>query len=233
MRRPTKASRLAGVFFAFSADMQNPLAFEIVGYMASILIAISVMNTNVLRLRIFNVSGALCFMIYGFLIKAWPVAGLNFFVVCVNTYHLYKIYRSPEYFRILEVSADSTYLRHFLAHHLADIRRLYHGFDYEPGINQITLFVLRDTVPAGLFIGELLPNGDLHVKLDYVAPDYRDLKVAKFLLTDQIEFFRERGVKRLVSSAGTSQQAKYLKQIGFVPAPVTEDRDIVFTRAVA
>ena len=204
---------MIGLFFALSGNMQNPLAFEIVGYIASILIAISVMNTNVLRLRIFNVSGAACFLVYGFLIKAWPVAGLNLFVVCVNAYHLYKIYRSREYFKILEVTADSTYLRHFLAHYLKDIRRHYHDFDYKPGVNQITLFVLRDTVPAGLFIGELLPNGDLHVKLDYVAPDYRDLKVAKFLLNEQREFFREHGVKRLVSKADTSKHAKYLKEI--------------------
>jgi GNAT superfamily N-acetyltransferase len=213
--------------------MQNPLVFEIVGYVASVLIAISVMNTNVLRLRIFNVMGAACFVVYGFLIKAWPVVGLNLFVVCVNSFHLYKIFSSREFFKILEVAADSTYLRHFLAHHLKDIRRLYRHFDYKPGINQVTLFVLRDTVPAGIFIGEVLPNGDLNVRLDYVVPDYRDLKVAKFLLQDQVGFFRERGVKRLVSSAGTEQHAKYLKQIGFIPAPVAEDRDIVFTRSVA
>jgi hypothetical protein len=97
----------------------------------------------------------------------------------------------------------------------------------------VTLFVLRDTVPAGLFIGEVLPNGDFNVTLDYVVPDYRDLKVAKFLLQDQVEFFRELGVKRLISSAETDKHAKYLKQIGFIPAPVTEERDIVFTRSVA
>jgi GNAT superfamily N-acetyltransferase len=219
--------------FAFLAAMQNPPVFEIVGYIASVLIAISVMNTNVLRLRIFNVMGAACFLVYGFLIKAWPVVGLNFFVVCVNAVHLYKIFSSREFFKILEVPADSTYLRHFLAHHLKDIRRHYPGFDYQPGINQVTLFVLRDTVPAGLFIGEVLPNGDLNVTLDYVAPDYRDLKVARFLLQEQVDFFRERGVKRLVSSPGTDKHAKYLKNIGFIPAPVTEDTDIVFIRSVA
>lgn len=222
-----------GLDLALRPRMQNPLAFEIVGYVASILIAISVMNTNVLRLRIFNISGAAFFTIYGVLIHAWPVAVLNFFVVCVNGYHLYRIYRSKEYFRMLEVPADSTYLRHFLAHHMKDIRRIYRNFEYKPGVGQITLFVLRDTVPAGLFIGELLPNGDLNVKLDYVVPDYRDLKVAKFLMTDQIDFFREYGVKRLVTTAGTSKHAKYLKQIGFIPAPAAEDRDIVFTRSVA
>ena len=213
--------------------MQNPLIFEIVGYVASVVIAISVMNTNVLRLRLFNIAGAVLFTIYGFLIKAWPIAGLNFFIVIVNAVHLFKIFRAREYFKLLEVSADSAYLKHFLAHHLRDIRKDTPGFDYEPSERQIAVFVLRNTVPAGVFIAELKENGDLHVKLDYVTPDYRDLKVGDYLLNRQIDFFRERGVRRIVSSAGTSRHAKYLKEMGFIPAPPTDETDLQFTRSVA
>lgn len=214
--------------------MKNPLAFEIVGYIASVIIGISVMNTNVLRLRIFNFFGAAFFVAYGLLIKAWPVVGLNVFIVCVNSYHLYKILRSREYFRMLEVQMDSPYLQHFLAHHMRDIRKHYRDFEYEPMAGQITLFVLRNTVPAGLFIAEIKPDGDLLVKLDYVAPDYRDLKVAKFLLTEKVDYFRELGAKQIVSPAGSSKHAKYLKQMGFIPAPVTgEESQLLYTRAVA
>lgn len=213
--------------------MQNPLVYELVGYVASILIAISVMNTNVLRLRIFNISGAVCFTVYGFLIRAWPVAALNLFVVIVNGVHLYRIVRAREYFKLLEVRPDSDYLRHFLAHYLKDMRKYTPAFDYQPSANQIVLFVLRNTVPAGLFIAELQKNGDLLVKLDYVTPDFRDLKVGDFLLNEQVGFFRERGVKRIVSSAGSGRHAKYLKEMGFIPAPPTADSDLQFTRSVA
>lgn len=213
--------------------MQNPLAYEIVGYIASIVIAISVMNTNVLRLRVLNLTGAVFFTAYGLLIKAWPVAVLNFFVVGVNCYHLYKILRSNEYFKLLEVQPDSEYLRHFLAHHLADIRKDTPRFDYEPGPNQLTLFVLRNTVPAGVFIGKLQKNGDLIVELDYVTPDYRDLKVGEFLLHEQLAYFRDRGVKCIVSGAGSARHANYLKEMGFIPAPPTDDTDLLFKRSVA
>lgn len=213
--------------------MQNPLIYEIVGYVASIVIAISVMNTNVLRLRLFNIAGAVLFTVYGFLIKAWPIAGLNFFIVIVNAVHLYKIFHAREFFKLVELAPDSAYLNHFLAHHLRDIRKHSPGFEYEPSANQIAVFVLRNTVPAGLFIAELQRNGDLQVKLDYVVPDYRDLKVGDFLLNEQIDFFRERGVRRIVSSAGTSRHAKYLKEMGFIPAPPTDDTDLQFTRSVA
>ena len=213
--------------------MQNPLLFEVIGYLASIVIAISVMNTNVLRLRLFNVTGAVLFTVYGFLIQAWPIAGLNFFIVIVNAVHLYRIFKAREYFKLLEVDADSTYLNHFLAHHLKDIRKHMPGFEYQPAANQFALFVLRNTVPAGLFIAEQQRNGDLLVKLDYVTPDYRDLKVGEFLLNQQIDFFRERGVKRIISTAGTSRHARYLKEMGFIPAPPTDDADLRFTRSVA
>jgi hypothetical protein len=213
--------------------MQNPFVYELVGYVASILIAISVMNTNVLRLRIFNIAGAACFTAYGFLIKAWPIAALNLFVVTVNGVHLYRISRGHEYFKLLEVRPDSDYLRHFLAHYLKDIRKYTPGFEYQPSVSQIVLFVLRNTVPAGVFIAELQRNGDLRVKLDYVTPDYRDLKVGDFLLNEQLGFFRDRGVKRIVSAAGSSRHAKYLKEMGFIPAPPTADSDLQFTRSVA
>ena len=213
--------------------MQNPITYEIVGYIASVVIAISVMNTNVLRLRIFNLTGAALFTAYGLLIGAWPVFALNLFVVFVNCYHLYRIFRSNEYFKLLEVQPDSEYLRHFIAHHLADIRKDTPRFDYEPGPNQLTLFVLRNTVPAGVFIGKLQHNGDLLVELDYVTPDYRDLKVGEFLLQEQLEYFRNKGVKCIVSGAGSARHANYLKEMGFIPTPPTDDTDLMFKRSVA
>lgn len=217
----------------FRSLMQNPLAYEIVGYVASIVIAISVTNTNVLRLRVFNLVGAAFFVIYGFLIKAWPVTGLNLYIVGVNCFFLYRIFRNREFFRLLEVQPTSDYLAHFLEHHAEDIRKDTPGFRYKPVADQVTVFVLRNTVPAGLFIGEIKKNGDLEVSLDYVTPDYRDLKVGEFLLNQRVDYFRERGVKRIVSPAGSARHAKYLKEMGFIPAPPTEDSNMLFTRSVA
>lgn len=222
-----------GVLFAPHASMQNPFSYELVGYVASVLIAISVMNTNVLRLRVFNSAGAACFTVYGFLIQAWPVAGLNLFILGVNAVHLYRIFTAREYFKLLEVQPDSAYLNHFLAHHLKDIRKYTPSFTYTPSGDQLTLFVLRNTVPAGLFIAELERPGELRVQLDYVTPDYRDLKVGEFLLNQQLDFFRERGVRRIISPGGSSKHVKYLKQMGFIPVRPGRDSDVMFARSVA
>ncbi len=40
------------------------------------------------KLRIINTIGAACFVIYSLIIKAYPVALINFFIICINIYQL-------------------------------------------------------------------------------------------------------------------------------------------------
>lgn len=65
---------------------------EWVGYAASILIAISMFMKDILKLRFINLVGSLLFAIYGFIIRAYPVAIVNTVIVFVNLYYLYKLY---------------------------------------------------------------------------------------------------------------------------------------------
>ena len=52
---------------------------EWVGYAASIMIAISLLMTDILKLRIINSIGCVLFVIYGFSVKAYPVGVINAF----------------------------------------------------------------------------------------------------------------------------------------------------------
>lgn len=63
---------------------------EILGYVAMVLVAGSFLLKDVVKLRLVNSVGAVCFVIYGLLIGSVPVAGLNIFVVCVNAYYITK-----------------------------------------------------------------------------------------------------------------------------------------------
>lgn len=63
---------------------------ELLGYVAMILVAVSFLLNDVIKLRLVNALGAICFVIYGLLIGSFPVAGLNIFVVCVNAYYIIK-----------------------------------------------------------------------------------------------------------------------------------------------
>lgn len=193
---------------------------EIIGYAASLLIAISMMLSSVLFLRFVNLTGAALFTIYGLLIGAYPVAVLNGLIVFVNGWHIARMLRAAEYFHLLRVRSDSDYLDYFLNFHGDDIRRSFPDFDFDfaTRAEQMKLLVLRDCVPAGLFIADEAPGGVLNVQLDYAIPRYRDLKVGKFLFVDQATFFRDHGVREIVIKPRTAQLGEYLAKIGFQPA---------------
>lgn len=64
---------------------------EWVGYSASALIVISLIMTSVVKLRVLNTAGCVLFVVYGFIIGAYPIAISNLMIVLINLYHLYKL----------------------------------------------------------------------------------------------------------------------------------------------
>lgn len=64
---------------------------EWVGYVASALIVVSLIMTSVVKLRVLNTAGCVLFVVYGFIIGAYPVASSNLMIVLINLYHLYKL----------------------------------------------------------------------------------------------------------------------------------------------
>jgi GNAT superfamily N-acetyltransferase len=194
---------------------------QLLGYAASILIAVSLLMRSIVRLRVINMLGAATFSVYGFLIGAYPVGILNMMTTVINIVQLARLQRRREIFRTLEIRTDSPYLRYFLDFQADDIRRFFPNFryDYEaPEEGRLVVLVLRDLVPAGMLLGTI--HGDrLDVHLDYVVPQFRDLKVGRFLFRDEIDFFRSRGIREIVSTADTREHAEYLARVGFERNP--------------
>ena len=199
------------------AIVQNHFVLELIGYAGSVLIAISLMMTSILRLRLINLAGSAVFSIYGLLIGAYPVAVLNGFIVVVNAFHLARIFRAKEYFQLLPLKPDSQYLPYFLSFYREEIRRILPEFKYNPSANQVLLFILRDCSPVGVFIAEQRRDGVLRVILDFVIPRYRDLKIGRFLFVERAAFFKERGIKEVIISPRTAEFGAYLVKVGFEP----------------
>ena len=97
---------------------------EVIGYLGSILVAISLMMKSLVRLRLINVLGALFFTVYGILLKAYPVAMLNGLIVGIDVYYLVQMWRQKDFFTFLEVSPGSEYLRAFVEFHKEDIHAI-------------------------------------------------------------------------------------------------------------
>jgi len=194
--------------------MTTRLGLELLGYAASLLIATSLMMRSIVRLRIINLAGAATFSLYGFLIGAYPVGVLNLLTASINVVQLARLRKRREMFRILEVTPTSQYLQYFLAFQRDDIRKFVPDFEFDPDASGLALFVLRDLVPAGLFLGEIR-DGILTVALDYAVPQFRDLKIGQYLFVDQASWFIERGARELVSPAGMPEHRAYLERMGF------------------
>jgi hypothetical protein len=71
---------------------------------------------------------------------------------------------------------------------------------------------------AGVFLAED-KNKELHIKLDYVTPQYRDFKLGDYIYNQQQLVFKEKGITHLVSEKFSKAQDKYLMKLGFEESP--------------
>lgn len=202
--------------------MDRALLVESIGYLASVLIAISIMMTSVLRLRIFNLAGAAVFSFYGFLIGAPPVAVLNGFLSLVNVWFIWRMLGTKAYFQLLPLRPESDYLRYFLEFYRKEIAAILPDFEYKPCPEQISLFILRNCKPVGVFIARRKAEGVVRVELDFVIPNYRDLRLGRFLFLEKADFFGERGVREIVVTPRTKDYGPFLAKVGFRPSRRSE-----------
>jgi len=188
---------------------------ELIGYLGSVLVAISLMMRSLLRLRTINLVGALFYTIHGVLLGAYPVAFLNGLIVCIDLYYLIQMWRQKDFFTFLEVSANSEYLRAFVEFHKKDIAEIIPSYTHKSAEDLLCFFILRNMMPAGLFIVKVQGEEAL-VQPDYVIPNYRDFQVARFIFEENAAFFIQRGVRRFVSEGGSAIHQRYLDKMEFV-----------------
>lgn len=192
----------------------DPFWLELIGYVASILVALSLAMSSILKLRVISLFGAIAFTVYGILIGALPVALANLFIVFVNIYYLWTMRRTSERYHLMEVSPGDDYLDQFLEFHAEDIGKYAPYFDGLVKKSEVVFFILRDMIPAGLFIGEREAEGTVRAKLDFVIPAYRDFKVGHFLFHES-DCFSRQGISEVVSEPGSPVHEAYLKKTGF------------------
>ncbi len=196
--------------------MESFTSIQIIGYIASIIIAISMTMSSIVKFRWINLLGAGTFAVYGFVFGAYPVGILNGFIVLVDLYYLKKIYFKKDIFDIVEIRKDNKYLLKFLDFHDKEIQKFFPGFTYQPEMNTISFFVLRNTAVAGIFFAHEEEGHKLKVGLDYSVPQYRDYKSGKFVYESVLRPLKNKGINTIIASGESPKHAKYLKKCGFV-----------------
>jgi hypothetical protein len=190
---------------------------EAFGYFASILIALSIMMSNIRRLRLLNMLGAAAFSAYGYFIDAYPVFILNGWVAIVNAYYLIRIFYVQDKFDLIRLQSIHTPLFSLLKEQYGeDVRELCRGFQWQQLDNAVVLLIFRNMKPVGFFAYQALDTqGKAEVLLDYIIPEDRDFKAAQFLFTKHNSQLSQEGIKHLVVQASDKAHEHYLNRIGF------------------
>ena len=197
---------------------------ELIGYAGSALIIISLTRSSVVRLRLWNLAGAVVFCVYGVLINAWPVVALNAANVFINLWQLGRMFRHRDFFELLDLEGQRTrYVERFLDFHREDIARYIPSFDLDSVKDPCFVFVLRDLQPAALII-YTMPQPDVAcVELDFVVPRYRDLQCGRYFFEQMGPRLAARGVTRFATRTNNPAHRDYLGKIGFVNKPGCRD----------
>ena len=68
---------------------------EWVGYLASVLVAVSITIKGGLYFRILNMAGSICFFIYGLFLGSLPIILINIYGTGINIFHIVKLLKKP------------------------------------------------------------------------------------------------------------------------------------------
>lgn len=189
---------------------------SLLGYVASLLLAISLLVNNDLKFRWLNTFGCLSFILYGVFINAFPIILTNSILLLINVFYLVRIYRSNENFDLLAFKAGDELINKFLTFHQADIKAYFPDYDLLDKTNDINFVVLRDMVIANIFAASLMADGTAIVKINYTTPKYRDYKIGKFLFQKEKQFLLTHGIRRLVyTHVFNKKHEAYLLKMGF------------------
>ncbi len=194
-----------------------------IGYLASILLACSLLAKNDIRFRWLSGSGNIIFIIYGFTIHAFPVLITNSILLCINTYSLIKLYRKDEHFELLEFELKDMIIRKFLKFYKKDIAHYFPKYTIDENKNEIHFVVLRDLVIANIFIAHLSENGTAYVNINYTVPRFRDFKVGRFIFDTEKQYLIRKGIKQIAYREVLNKDHEYfLKVMGFEKAMLPE-----------
>ncbi|MCK6263440.1 hypothetical protein KP803_09125 [Vibrio sp. ZSDE26] len=192
------------------------------GYLASLVVLVSLTMTSIVKLRVINFIGCLLFAAFAYFIDSYPTMLMNLGIACINVYYLYQLAGSKDQFKLVSATIDSEYFDHFVSTNIKDIERQTTASDLRA--QNTAFYMLRNNAIAGLLVGNKQDDGIFTVSLDYVTPEYRDLKLAHYFYEINPELIKSRGINRLQASALTTEHRDYLLQVGFEQQGEDKDR---------
>lgn len=191
---------------------------EVIGWLGSAVLVVSLLQTNLHRLRWINLVGCLVLIGYNGVVGVWPMVGLNVVLATINLWYLVRSHHErhdERAYEVLQVDGDDTYLRYVLRVHAADIQRWQPGFVHDPAAGDEAYLVLTGDATVGVVIVRPGPaKGEAQVLLDHVTARYRDRTPGEFVFGEHGPF-RQRG--HTVVRTPRGMREPYYARLGFTP----------------
>ena len=194
---------------------------EIIGWLGSALVIVSLAQARVLRFRVLNLAGALLAVVYNVALAIWPFAAMNAIIAVIDLYWLRRLVgerHDPSAYSVIEVGAHDAYLEHVLEVHLDDIRAFQPSYavpsDADGGGQRWAFLVQREAETVGAVVVRDSGDGSAVVELDYVTPRFRDFTPGEFVY-EHSGVFAAHGLRQLVADPELATQTAYLRRVGF------------------
>lgn len=185
---------------------------ELIGYLGSSLVVVSMLMSSIVRLRVINTVGSVIFAAYALMIHSYPTALMNAFLIGINIYNLMKLRRKEKNYDLVEGAQGEGILRYLLDYYQNDILTYFPDFSAESKANRVYVVCCNGN-PAGVLLGNDNGEGSLQVLLDYSTPTYRDCSIGTYLYSK----LPSRGIHTLIFAEKEAQaHTAYLTKMGFV-----------------
>lgn len=190
--------------------MRLDLLLELIGYLGSLLVIVSMLMTSVVKLRVINTIGSVIFCAYALAIHSYPTAAMQVCLIIINIVNLHKLNNTKKEYAAVELNFNDGFLSHFLFSNSSDIKKIFPDFS-APSQNDRIFLITCEEIPAGVFIADNDGKDNLKVKLDYTTPAYRDCSAGKFMFTH----LKHLGIKKVIAETKIPAHEKYLHKVGF------------------
>lgn len=186
---------------------------NLLGYVASFIILISLTMKSIVKLRWINAAGSFLFVLFALLTKSTPTVFMNLGIIVIDLWYVSRLSRSKAEYQLVKAERGSAYLEFFYQKNQIEICETF-GEDAFVDAKGFSYFVCNNEI-AGLFAWKENTPTECQILIDFVTPKYRDTKIGKYFFEQQLPSFREKGYTRFVHNDVGQQHWKYLEKIGF------------------
>ncbi|MDE7313348.1 MAG: YgjV family protein [Eubacterium sp.] len=145
------------------------MLIELIGYLGSVLVVVSMLMSSVVKLRVINTAGSCISATYALIIHSYPLALMNICLIVINLYNLAKLSKNGQHYNLVGGKTDDPLLAYFLSYFQQDIQNF-----FPETANELSAIIAAaaSSAPDSL---QTVPD------LPHVAPD--DLQTARDLCT--------------------------------------------------